>query len=291
MPTVARLYRPPGIAVLAFLLALSAAAGAQGRDAPPAARQGVPASPAPADPAASAPADPAPRAAAPAAGSPFPKIIEDRVRARVQAQLGVTVGAVRRMPFGLYEVVAEDEVFYVDEKVGYLVTGRVFDLRTRQDLTAERRDEALRVDFKSLPMQLAIKSVRGNGERSLVLFEDPNCPYCKHLEKDLEHLDNTTIYTFLYPILSDDSYRKSQAVWCAGDRDAAWAGLMLRGKDPGTAAADCQHPLEEVLALGHKLHVNGTPTLVFADGRRAPGVIDLEHIEQMMADAARAAHP
>jgi thiol:disulfide interchange protein DsbC len=237
-------------------------------------------------------ADPAPKAAQAenskaAAAAAGQKSIEDAVRDRVATKLGGDIKSVRRMPFGLFEVVADGEVVYVDEQVNYLVAGRVFDTRTKEDLTAKTREEVLRVDFKSLPLQLAVKTVRGDGSRVMVIFADPNCPYCKRLEKDMVQLKNTTIYTFLYPILSDDSYQKSEAIWCAKDRSAAWTQLMVNGRDPGAAPSDCKHPLEDLLALGHKLHVTGTPTIVFTDGQRAPGVIPVDRIEEMMAAAGR----
>jgi thiol:disulfide interchange protein DsbC len=195
------------------------------------------------------------------------------------------------MPFGLYEVVVDADVLYVDERVNYLVAGNAFDLRTKENLTAQRKEDVVRVDFKTLPLQLAVKTVRGDGTRVLAVFEDPNCPYCKRFEKDIAGLGNTTIYTFLYPILSrdvsaaDDSYPKSRAIWCAPDRTAAWSQLMLEGKRLAAADNSCKHPLDEILALGQKLHITGTPTLLFTDGRRAPGAIPIDEVEKRMAAA------
>jgi len=146
-------------------------------------------------------------------------------------------------------------------------------------LTAKRRDELLRVDFKSLPLDQAFKIVRGDGSRKLVTFEDPNCGYCKKLYRDIAGLKNVTIYTFLYPILSQDSFEKSKAIWCAKDRAKAWDDWMLNGKAPASAAADCKNPLQQNMELGRKLEVTGTPTIVFADGRRMPGAVPLDKIE------------
>ncbi|SPE36342.1 Thiol:disulfide interchange protein DsbC (modular protein) [Burkholderiales bacterium] len=215
------------------------------------------------------------------------------IRDRIRKKIGGTVTSVCRTPFGLYEVVVDAEVIYVDERVNYLVAGNAFDLRTQENLTAKRKEDVTRIDFKTLPLQLAVKTVRGSGSRLLAVFEDPNCPYCRRFEKSIASLTDTTIYTFLYPILSrdasvaDDSYPKSKSIWCAPDRGLAWSQVMLEGKHLAAAPEACQHPLEEILALGQKLHITGTPTLVFSDGRRAPGAIPLEQVEQMLSDAAR----
>jgi thiol:disulfide interchange protein DsbC len=237
------------------------------------------------------------RAATPAAVAqavaPSPaKSVEDVVRERVSQKIPGKVNSVRKMPFGMFEVVIDSEIVYVDESANYLITGHLYDTRTQEDLTAKRSEDVLRVDFSSLPLGLAFKIVRGNGSRPVAIFEDPNCPYCKKLERDIRSLDNTTIYIFLYPILSDDSVAKSTQVWCSKDPASAWAKLMLDGQALDKAAAGCKTPIDDVLALGHRLSVTGTPTLVFADGRRAPGVIPLDRVEQMMNTAAhpQAAH-
>jgi thiol:disulfide interchange protein DsbC len=208
--------------------------------------------------------------------------VEDTIRARVQQRIGARPDSVTRMPFGLWEVVVGTDVLYVDANVNYVFDGRVIDARTRQNLTQLRRDELLRVDVMALPLDQAIKQVRGDGSRVLVTFEDPNCGYCKQFAKAIVQMNNVTIYTFLYPILSQDSFEKSRAVWCSKDRVAAWNGWMIDGKLPDNAPADCRNPLQQVLELGQKLDVTGTPTLIFPNGKRVPGAVPLAELEQLM---------
>jgi thiol:disulfide interchange protein DsbC len=229
----------------------------------------------------------APPAAGTATETTKPQSIEDQIRARVEARVGNKPNSVTKTPFGLYEVILGTEVLYVDANVDYVFAGRVIDARTREDLTQKRRDELLRVDFKSLPLDQAVKVVRGSGARVMVTFEDPNCPYCKRLYKDLRKVTDVTIYTFLYPILSQDSFEKSKNIWCAKDRAAAWDQYMGDGKAPPTAGADCKHPLQQVLALGQKLDVSGTPTIVFPDGSRLPGAVPAEKIEERLNATAK----
>ncbi len=214
--------------------------------------------------------------------------VEDDIRARVEQRFNAKPDSVTRMPFGLWEVVVGTEIFYVDQDVSYVFVGRVIDAKSREDLTSKKRDELLRVDFKTLPLEQAVKIVRGNGARTLVTFEDPNCGFCKKLHKDLASLKNVTIYTFLYPILSQDSFEKSRGVWCAKDRAKAWDELMSTGKAPPAPAADCKHPLQQTLDLGRKLEVTGTPTLFFTDGRRVPGAVPLERVEAVFKEIAAA---
>jgi thiol:disulfide interchange protein DsbC len=195
---------------------------------------------------------------------------------------GVKVDAVVKTPYlGLYEVRLDNEILYTDEKMNYIFSGNIIDGKNMQNLTEKRLRELTAIKWEHLPLDAAVKTVRGNGKRILANFSDPNCPYCKRFEKDLAKVDDVTIYTFLYPILSQDSQEKSKAVWCSPDKSKAWSELMLNGTVP--TAARCDTPIDKNLELGRKYRVTGTPTLIFANGERVPGAIPAEQVEKLLA--------
>ena len=208
---------------------------------------------------------------------------ESIIKRTVESRLGgVKVEAVAKTPYlGLYEVRVGGEILYTDEKMNYLFSGNIIDAKTMQNITEKRLRELSAVKWENLPLDAAFKTVRGNGKRTLAIFSDPNCPYCKRFEKDLAKVDDITVYTFLYPILSQDSHEKSKAVWCSADKSKAWSELMLNGTVP--AAGRCDTPIEKNLELGRKYRVSGTPTLIFANGERVPGAIPAEQIEKLLA--------
>ncbi|MDQ3259959.1 MAG: DsbC family protein [Pseudomonadota bacterium] len=189
---------------------------------------------------------------------------------------------VAKTAFGWYEVFAGGRLFYTDENVSYFFLGNVVEAKSMSNITAQRLQKLTAIKFESLPLDYAIKTVKGNGKRKVAVFSDPDCPYCKRLEKDLVNVTDVTIYTFLYPIASlhPDAERKSKAVWCSSNRQKAWDDLMLRGVAP--AAKNCDTPIEEIQALGQKHKMNGTPTLVFADGRVVPGAIPTSDMESYL---------
>ena len=161
---------------------------------------------------------------------------------------GAKVESVTKTPYsGLYEVRVNGDVIYTDEKAQYLFMGSVVDLKTHQDLTKARVDEINRVVFADLPLDLAIKQVKGNGKRVIAIFEDPNCGYCKRFRKNLQGMDNVTVYTFLFNILAEDSAVKSRNVWCSMDRVKAWDDWMIAGKEAPAAPANCTSPHTRVL--------------------------------------------
>jgi len=215
---------------------------------------------------------------------------EAAIRKAIEPRLGpdAKVESVTKTPYsGLYEVQVNGDVIYTDIKAQYLFVGRIVDTRTLQDLTKARLEEINKVAFSDLPLNLAMKSVKGNGKRVIAVFEDPNCGYCKHFDQTLKDVDNITVYTFLYNILSPDSITKSRDVWCAADRNKAWDDWMLNGKAAPTAPANCSAPHEQVLALGKRMKVTGTPTIIFADGSRIPGAIDAKALEAKLNSVSK----
>jgi thiol:disulfide interchange protein DsbC len=161
----------------------------------------------------------------------------------------------------------------------------VIDTKQRRNLTEERIDKLTAVKFEALPLKDAFTIVRGNGQRKMAVFEDPNCGYCKRFERDLQKVDNVTVYMFLYPILGADSTEKSKAIWCAKDRAQAWQDWMVRDQPQPAAAAACDtSALTRNVELGRSYKITGTPTLVFVDGSRVPGAIDAKEVEKRLAD-------
>lgn len=199
---------------------------------------------------------------------------------------GMQIDSVEKTPYlGLWEVRVGNSVVYTDSAANFIFSGEIIDTKTRQNLTQERIDKLSAVKFSELPLDQSFKIVRGSGKRQMAYFSDPNCPYCKRLDKDLAQLNDTTIHVFLYPILSPDSLTKAKSVWCSTDRAKAWTDWMVGGVAP-TAAGNCATPLEKNIAFGQKYHINGTPTLFFASGRRVPGVVSLADLNRLLDEAA-----
>jgi len=185
---------------------------------------------------------------------------------------------------GVFEVVTGDkQVFYTDAKGDYVLTGNLIETATRNNLTRQRIEGLNVVDFASLPFKKAIPIVRGNGARKLAVFSDPDCPYCKQLEKELALLNDVTIYVFLYPIASlhPEATKHAKAIWCAPDRAKSWTAHMLEGKQQ-SGDGKCDNPVDETVALGNSLGINGTPTMIFANGKRVSGSQSAGQIEALL---------
>jgi thiol:disulfide interchange protein DsbC len=180
---------------------------------------------------------------------------------------------------GVFEVGMGANLAYVDASGRYFLFGHLYDMQAQRDITAERQEALARIDFASLPLADAIREVRGKGSRVLAIFSDPDCPHCRRLEADLRGLEDITVHTFLMPLASlhPGARAEAVAVWCARDRLAAWKALMLRDTPP--PAADCPHPVDRNIALGERLGIKGTPTLVAGNGRVLAGAASRDQVE------------
>src|SRR5215467_2823146 len=115
---------------------------------------------------------------------------------------GATIREIRRLPeLGLYEVVwSGSNVLYTNAAGTLVLTGNLYRAEDKRNLTEARKQELMHVEFASLPLDMAFKQVKGNGRRRLAVFADPDCPYCKQLERELEPITDVTIHVFLYPL-------------------------------------------------------------------------------------------
>lgn len=197
---------------------------------------------------------------------------------------GIVIQAINPTPMaGLWEVWAGGRLVYTDDAGEYLLIGTLVETRGKRNLSQQRLDELRAVKFDSLPLDKAFTVVKGKGERRLAVFTDPDCPFCKRLERELVKLDNLTVHVFLYPLadLHPNAPRIARNVWCAADRAKAWTAYMLEGKAPD-AVDHCEAPLEAIAELANRLGVEGTPAILFGNGRRVDGYLPAAQIEAIL---------
>ncbi len=184
---------------------------------------------------------------------------------------------------GIYEVWGSGKLVYTDDKGDYLLVGPLVDTRTKTNLSQQRISELRAVKFDTLPLDKAFPIVKGKGERVIAVFSDPECPFCKRLEKELAQLDNLKTHIFLYPIanLHPQAPEIAKNIWCASDRGKTWSDYMLDGKAPA-AVEKCQAPLDEIAQLAARIGVEGTPAIIFSNGKRIDGYVPAAKIEEML---------
>jgi thiol:disulfide interchange protein DsbC len=218
---------------------------------------------------------------------------EAQIRRALEPKLGgAKIEGVQPAPVpGLFEVRVRSQeglqILYTDAAGGYVIQGKIFDLRNDRDLTEERLRKLNAIKFEALPLALAVKIQRGNGSRVMAMFSDPYCPACRQFERELAKVENLTLYVFMYPVIRPANKDHSVAVWCSPDRAKAWIELAAgpRPKVPD-AAPSCANPVEKTLQAGRALGVNSTPTLFLANGERVAGMMAADDLSDLLNQAA-----
>ena len=215
-----------------------------------------------------------------------PAEIKKLLQTRVPRLAGQIQSVTTANVLGLYEIYTDErQILYTDEGVNFIFSGDIIEAKTLKNLTDARMKVLGAIKIDALPLELAMKKVKGNGKRRLVVFSDPDCPYCRKLEKELVNITDVTVYTFVYPIASlhPQAPEHSRQIWCAPDRVKAWENYITRNMLPTEKNQKCvTTELDSVQALGAKYRINGTPTLIFADGSVVPGVMPANDIEQAL---------
>jgi thiol:disulfide interchange protein DsbC len=225
---------------------------------------------------------------APATGDDIAPEIAAKIRAALKERIPeIQIKGLHNSPQpGLYELDAGSELLYTNETGTLIFAGRIVDTKSRKDLTDQRWNELNAIDFNALPFDLAIKTVRGDGSRKLAVFADPQCPYCRQLEQELQGVTNITIYTFLFPLetIHPGASVKAVNIWCSKDRSDAWSKWMLKNTEPANNRCTGA-PIDKLQELGGKLNIDSTPTMFTVDGKRARGAIKHNDLESLLASA------
>jgi len=209
----------------------------------------------------------------------------EAVKKSVKAVTQLDVVKVERSKIpGLYEVQTAGQVFYTDAKGEYILLGaHVFSTKDNSNYSQKRMNELAGYKFADLPLKDAIKVVRGDGKRVIVTIEDPNCGFCKQLNKTLDEVGNTTHYVFMVGMLGQESVAKANAIWCSADPAKSWMDWMTGGKAVPAPAQDCATPVERNGKLGQKYRVLGTPAIFFQNGDREQGAVPAAELEKHFA--------
>jgi len=185
----------------------------------------------------------------------------------------------------IYEVYMGGRIVYTNDDAKYFFVGNLIDLPNQVNITEQRQQVLSGIDVSKLPLNQAVKKVKGKGQRIIYLFSDPDCPYCKKLDAELDKLDNITIYLFMNPIksLHPTADKTSKQIWCSSNPYQAWTDYTLNGKAP-TAKESCNNPIEKNIELAKKLNVTGTPTFFLKDGRRISGALPAAELEILLQE-------
>lgn len=208
------------------------------------------------------------------------------VKTRVMTNMEIVPERVSKTEIpGIWEIYIDESMFYVDDTGRYLISGRLFDVVNKEDLTARNHREIWRTKWNEWPLQDAVKQVFGNGERELVVFSDANCTYCRMMEGRYAEVGNLTVYTFIMPMLRGEE--NAREIVCSKDPSAAWTQWMkdhVHTKE--TISSHCDTSvLHRNKMLAKRYGINSAPTFFFKSGERMKGAMTAPQLETMLQSA------
>ncbi|MCR4300118.1 MAG: DsbC family protein [Sulfuricaulis sp.] len=184
---------------------------------------------------------------------------------------------------GMYEIEYNSKVFYTTSDGKYLIMGDVVEVKSRSNLTEQRRGVIRTRLLDNMGEKNMIVIGPDKPRRTLTVFTDVDCPYCAKFHLDVPALNKQGVKVryLMYPQTgpNGESYRRAVAVWCAEDRVKAIGIAKAGGK---LSMKTCENPVESHHRLGQRLEIGGTPTIFVDDGKVFPGYIPAQRLLGML---------
>ena len=167
------------------------------------------------------------------------------------------------------KVQGNPNTIYLTKDEKYLISGEVINTSTGKKLVAPANLSILEEEKEALTF--------GTGSQELVLFTDPECPYCKKFESYFKQIeDKVKIRVFFFPLDFHKNARDLSAYIMSKDTNEGKVEAMLNTtKDsenfknrniPAEKLNELYSSIDEQIKLGVQLGVQGTPALFDKDG-------------------------
>jgi thiol:disulfide interchange protein DsbC len=184
---------------------------------------------------------------------------------------------------GVSEVLMGPSVFYVTNDGMYLFQGNLIDIRTRENLTEERRKGIRLAAINDFGEDRMIIFPASKPRHTITVFTDIDCGYCRKLHKEIAQYNDRgiTVRYLMYPRSGPNSrsFEKAVAVWCEEDRQQALTDAKAGKELP---KADCDNPVREEYELGGLIGIRGTPAIILEDGEMLPGYVPAERLAKSL---------
>ncbi len=183
----------------------------------------------------------------------------------------------------MLEVRADTNIFYVSSDGGFLLNGPLRDLERGENLTEKRLAEYRKTLLKDIPAIQPVEFPADHAKQKITVFTDVDCGYCRRFHQDLDkyHQAGLDIDYVMLPRAGKDSpsYVKTVNAVCAAQPDVAITAAM-NGETP--ASAECDHPIDQHMAMAKAMGAVSTPNIVLPDGRLIRGYQTAAELSQLM---------
>ena len=212
---------------------------------------------------------------------------------------GVNVLDIKMSPVqGLWEVTIDDKgkkgVLYVGFSKKYVMPGPIFEVatsanKTKESLGAVNEPADRFVDVSKIPLDDALVMGDKNAPKRVIVFTDPDCPFCGKLHGELKKViaerKDIVFYLKLMPLkFHPDAHWKAESILCAKSIER----LEENFEKKPIPKPDCKTKVvDETIKVGQELGITGTPTLIMPDGLVVVGARDAKTIESLASSSKK----
>jgi thiol:disulfide interchange protein DsbC len=208
------------------------------------------------------------------------------LREKIADQLpGMPVDSIVGTPVeGVYELITEGQIYYVNSDASFLLTGNMIELATQQNLT-ELRLGGLHMDLLASidESNMLIYEPEKPADRSITVFTDISCGYCRLLHEQIDTLLDAGVRVryMLFPRagLESPGHQALESVWCNSDPQEAMTTAKAGGQ---VAEASCANPIESHVQIAEQVGLRGTPLIYLDTGERVHGYREAAILAEMV---------
>jgi len=222
---------------------------------------------------------------------PTPQKVEGALKKAFPRARNLKVQKVSKSPVaGFCEAVVSTggpfkNIIYVDEKGEYAFLGQLLNLKTGENLTRKRVMELSKLKPEQVKkLEELVAFTEGKGKKVVYLVTDPDCPFCKRLEKTLLELikeGKITVKVVFMPLerLHPKAKEKAIAITC----DRKGLAELLAGYTSTNQCTEGKEKVEKAQKYLASLGIRGTPALILPDGRILRGALPRPQIEKFLS--------
>lgn len=172
------------------------------------------------------------------------------------------------------------DTIYMSKDKTYLIVGNVLNLKTGESLSAPINNLSIAKNKEAFQF--------GKGDKEFTVFTDPECPFCKELEKYLPQLEGKIKMNFffypletmhkdakeisLYIMSQDTTEKKIDAMMTTTANSEHFTKRIITPE----ARKKAEAKLQEQMLIAEEFGVTGTPTIIDKDGNKMSWISFLE---------------
>jgi len=176
-------------------------------------------------------------------------------------------------------------VLYMDFSKSYVIAGNFMSIADKANISQRELIRLRRVDLTTIPLTDSLVIGDPGAPKKVIVFTDPQCPYCEKLHPELKKVVKTdpsvVFFIKLMPLvkLHPEAYKISKAILCEDSLQLLEDSFAGKPVPEPSCESDA---VDRTLKLAQELGIGSTPTIILPDGRLAPGYRPAEDILKLI---------